>query len=1324
MNTGTAYTTTDVEQSQVIYSHLPKASKLSLDCLYEDIRRVYPIDKPRFISFNYATWIVASDGIATVQLELPRTEGPREVVTLNGTWETRNGVTQLHMAGTGLYGFKIAMDGLLHPNDDGLRMDGVFIATVRGAHHVERVALHLAQVSNPTPNEWAVASIEGFRQGRAQESLRREGHPLSEPTAWVGGVPVPTNYDAKLKVKLDGAELAPMAGHLSLTRVEGLTEPTIGLTISTDGPVVRGWNGWIIGSELVKHPQSGVAVTASNGRILVDISTATSFNNNWYILKSDHPNELVPVIADEGTIDIQVNGDNFTGTISSKGRVQEGKHPDSTFSATLSGKRQGSDFVKGIANFIGARPFDGQWRDARLGEMILRQHESKVSGEFSDGCVIEGTVRGPVLDLSWKSSASKHGRGFLSAATDGMLVGMFWVGDQSFSFEPIVAIQSLPTARLNGQSPHVPTPTNDAQAQELKYLGYDLCSVGKYREAAEILDMVVTYYADCSRKSENDPAAYSNYLLNQALPLKTLIANAYEVGDYPVLVKSLSTVVRIQRELGKDAAGPRNFCEQAGKYIAEVEKGAETMNKLAAAFDKELTMLYASGIGIHFEEEKNTSGIKITEVSSDMPACRAGVVPGDVLLGIDGVPVANVSEEQVINCLRGKDGSTVTITLSRSGHPIDIEMVRVPLIKLDAERREELVKAITKLRALAVRTSQNCRADVADLKSFAKAMSQRSTEKLDVLTAFAALTGHIERLLTKHEKDRPEMIALARQSLANSPRAFGLFERFVALQDEVFKNLDAEGMERMQKLDLDENEFEKSLDVSEQDKEMLRLSILMLGVLNSMNAEASGRLRVIKTVAKFSSQASSSDQIAKHLARLAVWLDNWRSKMVTDAAKIASLEYGQDFYANYVRTLADLNLSEQALVASEAARARAFQDLLAGRTVDYLADPANSSAKAPFPNPKAVSPITLDEILAIVKERKSTVIEYMTTEKELFIWIITPKGTINMIRHPLNRDVLKQSINEFVELVEPKRRSQKEQNERVHRLNQILIDLHAQLVEPIPTDLLPNNPMEPLTIVPYGELFRVPYNILTDNNGDYFISKHALVFSAAVSILRYTHENKAKSTHLDNTKLLAVVNPKPLPKSNFSQLDETEHAFQQLLKFYTGTIKDDVLVGSDATKANLRICLKSGEHAVVYFGTHGDIDDNDVFNSYIALAKLDGKGQTEDGRLRISDIFGLNLRSDLSILAACGTGRGGVSADGVNGLSRAFVRAGSASLLTSLWTIPEMMSFKQVCEFHQYWRAEGMTKANALRMTQLNDMVCYPDQPEIWAGFQLYGEGE
>jgi C-terminal processing protease CtpA/Prc len=243
----------------------------------------------------------------------------------------------------------------------------------------------------------------------------------------------------------------------------------------------------------------------------------------------------------------------------------------------------------------------------------------------------------------------------------------------------------------------------------------------------------------------------------------TLIDSASEAGDYPALVKALSMAVKVQRELGKDSASPRSFREHAGKYIAEVEKSAQTMDNLVAASDRGLAFLSAVGIGINFEEDKIPSGIKILGVRPDMPAGRAGVIPGDVLLAIDGVPVANMSVEQASIRLRGDVGSTVTITLSRSGHPMDIKLVRAPLTNLDAERREEPAEAITGIRALAAQTSQDYQADAVALKPLAKAMERQSTEKPDAKAAFFDLTGRIERLLTKLEKDRPEMVALARQ---------------------------------------------------------------------------------------------------------------------------------------------------------------------------------------------------------------------------------------------------------------------------------------------------------------------------------------------------------------------------------------------------------------------------------------------------------------------------------------------------------------------------------------------------------------------------------
>jgi len=1328
------YMTTAVEPGNVRYSYIPGDSEESLAHINEDIKKVYPIGTPGFLAFNNAVWIVTSDGIVMVQLGLPRSEELKEKIILTGTWETQDGITRLHMYGTGLYGLQVTLDGLLQPRQEGWYMDGLFTATVRGARHIEGVRLLLEQASLPALNEWEVTNLEGFRQSRELEQSRHsdDRQILSEPAEWIGGVPLPTDFDTELKVKIDGVELEPMSGQLLLSRANGDDGSTIALTFVTEGPVVNGWSGWVIDPGSGKNSQSNLTVTVVNGEVHADISKVTGFQQlSWWIQKTESPDEIVAVLADEAEVDIKINGDKVVGTINAKGRIQEGDHPVSIFSATLSGARQAGNFLKEIGSFVGARPFDGLWNADMFGELKLSQSEKNVIGECSHGYTFKGTVEGSILDFAWKSDAGKNGSGFLSSVGSGILVGMMWENDQSANSQSIVAIQSLTGINQENQlSSVVPVPTNDAEAMELKNLGYDLNSAKKYREATRILEKVVAYYAGCAKNSENNPADYSNYSVSQVLPLLSLIDSADGAGDFPALVNALSMAVRVQRALGKDLVALRSYMEQAGKYVVAVESSSEAMDKLAAAYGRTMDYLSAAGVGITLEKQKDATGIIITEVRPDMPGDRAGILYGDVILAIDGVPVDGMSAEDASSLIIGEIGATVTLSVLRSGHTIDIKLSRAPLVNMEDGRRTEIIGAITAIRSFILQAGQHCTDDVSDLKSIARKLEQESTENQRIEAAFSDLTSRLENLLTILVKDRPELIAFTRQSLAESPEALNLFDRFVVLLNEQKSNggTNSDWMERMQKLDQEQEAFEKKSDASDLDKNTLRLSIITLGKLDSMHVSTKGRLRIVKNAASSSARAPDSDQTAKDLAALAVRLDNWRAKMVTDAAKIESLEGGRDFYANYVRTLADLNLPEQALVASETARARAFQDLLAARVVDFPANQGKSSGKLFLPNPASVPPITLDEILSIAREGESTLIEYFTTDEELFIWIVSPHGTINMIRRPLRMDVLKHSINEFVELVEPVQCSPQEKQAREHRLKEILANLHVQLIEPIPPDFLPNVPDElyekagPVTLVPYGDLFRVPFNVLMDKDGKYFIEKYAPVFSAAISILRYTHENKKKVSSSDSAKLLAVVNPKPLPESAFSTLNEMENGLPRLLKFFPESGNDDVLLGGDASKENLKNRLQDRKYSVIFFGTHGAINDKDVLNSYVALAKIDGMGQSEDGRLKISEIFGLKVQSDLSILAACGSGRGAVSADGVNGLSRAFVWGGTASLLTSLWSIPERLSFQQIYEFSRYWREEGMDKANALRMTQLNFLEYYPEQPETWAGFQLYGE--
>lgn len=1324
------YLTTHVEQRQVKYSDMAIEQEKSLSSVNDDITYVYPVGTPGFLTFDNAKWIVASDGIATVQLCLPRTLAPVEMITLSGIWETIHGITRMHLTGTGLYGMRIAFDGVLLSDDKPLSINGIFTVTVRGARHVEQVTIRLDQLHDTVVDEWGTASINGFRKSRElQQSIGREYRLLSEPSEWIGGVPVPVNYDARLKVSIDRSAEVALDGTLLIRKEKGSGGQGLSIFVATEGPVINGWSGWdMIESVTGTKQDKGVTVKASGGHIHVDISKVASFRNmSWWTRNPARPDELLLVPADEATVDIQIDGDYFNGTINAKGRVQDGDRPVSTFYAVISGKRQGSDFIKQIASIVGARAFDGVWRDARLGEMKIRQGRHLARGEFSCGYNIEGTVSGPMLDLQWNSSGGRSGSGFLAEAHNGILTGMIWKEGQRAFAEPVVAIQSFPGLGTDHLKRFVvPKPENDAQAMELTSLGYDLDAAGKHDEAVKSLQEVVAYYAGQALKHENDPDAYSNYIVNQALPLLNLIDAASEAGNYPALVKALSMSVKVQRELGKDAVILRSFRAQAEKYIAEIGKSASTMELLAVAYNSKKESLSVAGIGLSMDDAQNDHGIVISGVLKGKPAARAGVISGDILVAIDGVSVVGMNREKAARLIRGEAGISLAIKVYRSGQTLDFHLSRAPLITLEKSRKASLGKHIGKLHALVAQTGAYNRTETAFVKKMTVDLNLQSTHKEDVQAAFIELTDRLKRLSNKLEDDRRTMIALAHRVLADTPEAMGLFNLFVAMQNDFLtkRTLENDGMERMERLDRDEEAYEKRADVSFINKEMLRLSILSLGAIDVMRLDSRERLKHVLKAMEISSTASDSDQIAHHIASFSLRLDNWRRKMVTDAAKIESLQYGQDFYEKYVQALVDMNLPEQALVASEAGRARAFQDLLAAGNIGVVKESVIDSAKVGFVNRGYAPALSGEDILDVVRQRKSTVVEYMMTESELFVWIINPKGRVHMIRQPLDRKALRESVDTFVKLVEPVSCTIEERKERAVRLNQTLRSLYTFLIEPIPERLLPADPVEPVTIVPFDELFRVPFNVLIDKNGKYFIDKHALVFSSAVSALRNTHENKAKLQAADKLRLLAVVNPNPLPDAGFGQLDETEAGFQQLLKFYPETCEEDVLVGGNATKANLKSRLQAGGHSVVFFGTHGDINDTDVLQSCIMMAKQVGDSGQEDGKLRIADIFNLDLSSDLSILSACGTGRGSLSPDGVNGLSRAFFLGGSASLMTSLWSIPEMISIQQVYEFTEYWRAKGMSKANALRKTQLNSMRSYPEQPEIWASFQLYGEWE
>jgi CHAT domain-containing protein len=132
---------------------------------------------------------------------------------------------------------------------------------------------------------------------------------------------------------------------------------------------------------------------------------------------------------------------------------------------------------------------------------------------------------------------------------------------------------------------------------------------------------------------------------------------------------------------------------------------------------------------------------------------------------------------------------------------------------------------------------------------------------------------------------------------------------------------------------------------------------------------------------------------------------------------------------------------------------------------------------------------------------------------------------------------------------------------------------------------------------------------------------------------------------------------------------------------------------------------------VLHLACHGLFRaDNPMFSSL----------KLQDGWLTAADALGLSLPGALVTLSACESGRSGViGGDEVLGLTRAFLGAGAATLVVSLWLAQDTTTAALM--EHWYERmGEGVGRAAALRAAQLETMRRHP-HPFYWAPFVLIG---
>lgn len=90
------------------------------------------------------------------------------------------------------------------------------------------------------------------------------------------------------------------------------------------------------------------------------------------------------------------------------------------------------------------------------------------------------------------------------------------------------------------------------------------------------------------------------------------------------------------------------------------------------------------GLGIEVNMENGL--VKVVSPIDDTPAAKAGVQPGDYIIGIEGKPVIGLTLNEAVEKMRGAPDTEITVTIKRQGlDPFDLKMKRA-VVKVQSVR--------------------------------------------------------------------------------------------------------------------------------------------------------------------------------------------------------------------------------------------------------------------------------------------------------------------------------------------------------------------------------------------------------------------------------------------------------------------------------------------------------------------------------------------------------------------------------------------------------------------------------------------------------------
>ncbi|WP_265554662.1 CHAT domain-containing protein [Trichlorobacter lovleyi] len=361
------------------------------------------------------------------------------------------------------------------------------------------------------------------------------------------------------------------------------------------------------------------------------------------------------------------------------------------------------------------------------------------------------------------------------------------------------------------------------------------------------------------------------------------------------------------------------------------------------------------------------------------------------------------------------------------------------------------------------------------------------------------------------------------------------------------------------------------------------------------------------------------------------------------------------------------------------------------------------------------------ELLGI-NNAESRQIEAMLKPDELLInYIVTDKSIVAFAINQHEKDLFLLPLDS--KWLNFKVKNIKERLSSRGGVDQITADLMAVsklLMTPIENKL---KAKKRLLVVTDGSLGVLPFTLLSSSVSDYrpIVMDHEVTLFPSISYLQKVREVDAPVKY--DKSLFAIADPvfdKMVPPKTFrgdseffytravnelnlfSPLPETRTEVEKISQlFRPGSV--NIAVGQNASKNYIKKQSLLG-YKYLHFATHGILGNQVPGVVEPSLVLSSDSQNPESSFFTMSEIEKLKINSDLAVLSACDTGNGKYyTGEGVMGLSRGFLLAGSKSVLATLWPIDSNVTVSFMTSFYSHLKS-GKSKSESLRQTQLEFM--------------------